>query len=82
MSPPNRRRETGTVTEMETNFAHLTKLGVWRMASVIWNICDDFCAVCPRNIRRNCNDNCRAGIADWLRAPYIPGSFVWKEKKK
>lgn len=67
---------------METNFAHLTKLGVWRMAGVIWNICDDFCAVCPRNRLRSCNEDCRAGIADWLRAPYIPDSFVWKEKRK
>ena len=65
-----------------TNFQHLMSLGVWRMAAVIWNLCSDYCAFCPRNLRRTCNEDCRAGIAEWLRAPYIPESEVWKEKRK
>ena len=65
-----------------SNFDHLKSLGVWRMAAVIWNLCTDYCLFCPRNMRRSCDENCGAGIADWLRAPYIPESEVWKEKKR
>jgi hypothetical protein len=70
------------VTAVVSNFDHLMSLGIWRMAAVIWNLCDDYCLFCPRNMRRACNEDCRAGIAEWLRAPYIPESEVWKEKKR
>lgn len=67
---------------MTTNFEHLRSLGVRRMAAAIWNLCDDYCAYCPRNMMRRCNGDCAAGLWDWLNAPYIPSSNVWKEKKK
>lgn len=66
---------------METNYQHLLTLGFRRMAAVIWNLCRDYCAFCPRNMSRRCNEDCAAGIRDWLNAPYIPTSEVWKERK-
>lgn len=67
---------------METNYDHLISLGIRRMAITIWNLCDDYCAFCPRNMKRSCNENCGAGIAEWLRATYDPSSDVWKERGK
>ncbi len=65
-----------------TNFDHLLSLGVYRMAVVIWNLCDDYCAFCPLNMQHQCREDCAAGIRAWLRAPYVPESEVWKENKK
>ena len=67
---------------MTSNYQHLLTLGLWRMAVVLWNLCTDYCAYCPRNRLRTCNEDCGAGIRDWLRAPYIPESDIWKERRK
>lgn len=66
----------------KTNLEHLRDLGVWKMANAIWNYFTDTCAYCPRNRERRCNNDCRAGFREWLYAPYIPSSSVWKENKK
>lgn len=66
---------------MVTNYDHLRSLCFTEMAAVIWNLCEDYCAFCPRNMKRNCNNNCAAGLREWLRSPYIPSSSVWKERK-
>ena len=79
---PHRYSEKELVMGMKTNFQHLLTLGFWRMAVVIWNLCDDYCAYCPRNMARRCNEDCAAGIRDWLGAPYDPTSEVWKERKR
>lgn len=68
------------MTEMKTNYEHLLELGVWKMANAIWNYTSDYCAFCPRNREHRCNGDCRAGVREWLHAPYIPTSEVWKEK--
>lgn len=60
-----------------SNYEHLLQLGVRRMAAVIWNLCEDYCAFCPKNYKRTCNEDCAAGIREWLRAEYIPSSDVW-----
>lgn len=67
---------------VKSNYEHLMTLGLRRMASVIWKLCDDYCAFCPRNITRSCNYDCASGIREWLMAPYIPGSEIWKERKE
>lgn len=67
---------------MTTNYEHLLELGVRRMANAIWNYLDDMCAYCPRNRERRCNEDCRGGIRDWLYAPYVPSSEVWKERDR
>ena len=41
----------------------------------------DYCAYCPKNMERRCNENCRTGIREWLNSPYIPSSDIWKEKR-
>ena len=50
----------------------------WAMSWAIWNYCCDYCAFCPRNLHRDCRDDCRAGIAEWLKGPYIKTSAVWR----
>ncbi len=67
---------------MQSNYQHLMTLGLWRMAVVLWNLCRDYCAYCPRNRLRTCSEDCSAGIRDWLKSPYIPESDIWKETKK
>jgi len=69
-------------TGMVTNYDHLLTLGIWKMATVIWNYARDTCAYCPRERLRSCNDDCRAGLREWLASPYIPSSDIWKEKAK
>ena len=69
------------VTAMKTNFEHLQSLNVRSMALAIWNYASDYCAYCPKNMERRCNENCRAGIREWLNSPYIPSSDIWKEKR-
>ena len=72
----------GTVIAVRTtNREHLMQLGTWKMASAIMNYAEDPCAYCPRNMERRCNDDCRAGLREWLHKPYIPSSDVWKEKR-
>ena len=51
------------------------------MASVLLNLCEDYCAFCPKNMKRDCRNDCEAGIREWLRAPYISTSKVWKARK-
>ena len=65
----------------KSNLEHLMKLGAEGIATAIWNLCEDYCAYCPKNMKRSCNEDCRAGIREWLAAPYIPDSDVWKEKR-
>ena len=47
---------------MKTNFEHLQSLNVRSMALAIWNYASDYCAYCPKNMERRCNENCRAGM--------------------
>ena len=67
---------------MKTNFEHLQSLNVRSMALAIWNYASDYCAYCPKNMERRCNENCRAGIREWLNSPYIPSSDIWKKRGK
>jgi len=66
----------------QTNYGHLLSLGIWKMATAIMNYCRDCCAFCPKLRLRDCNDDCYAGLREWLREEFIPGSDVWKEKNK
>lgn len=66
---------------MKTNFEHLQSLNVRSMALAIWNYASDYCAYCTKNMERRCNENCRAGIREWLNSPYISSSDIWKEKR-
>lgn len=73
---------TAVTAMQKTNYEHLLELGVWKMANAIWNYLCDSCAYCPRSRERRCNDDCRAGIREWLNAPYIPSSDIWKERNR
>lgn len=42
---------------MKTNFEHLQSLNVRSMALAIWNYASDYCAYCPKNMERRCNEN-------------------------
>lgn len=65
-----------------TNFEHLLELGIFAFARTVWNYYRDTCVFCPKEREHRCDENCEAGLREWLRAPYIPSSDVWKEKKK
>lgn len=65
---------------MVTNLEHLQSLDARRMALAIWNYANDYCAYCPKNMGRSCNENCREGIYKWLNSPYIQSSDIWKER--
>lgn len=66
----------------KTNHEHLLELGVWKTANALLNLMSDTCAYCPRDRERRCNEDCRAGLREWLCAPYIPSSSVWKEETR
>lgn len=66
----------------KNNYERLLELSIGRIASALWNYLSDTCAYCPRGRERRCNEDCRAGLRDWLYDVYIPSSDVWKEKKR
>lgn len=65
-----------------TNYEHIKTLSPWKMAQVIWLLISDYCLYCPKNRERRCNDRCSDGIREWLMAPYIPSSDIWKENRR
>ena len=65
----------------KSNYEHLLELDADSMSVALFNLCEDYCAYCPKNMTRKCNEDCRTGIRAWLLAPHIPSSDVWKRKK-
>lgn len=65
----------------KTNLERLSELSPYRIASVIVNLSTDMCLYCPREREHRCNNDCAAGLKEWLKNPFIPKSNVWKVKK-
>ena len=67
---------------MKNNYEHVLTLNTRHLAIAIWNLAQDCCAYCPKNMEQRCREDCCDGILEWLRGPYIPTSDVWKELKE
>lgn len=64
------------------NYEHLQRLPPAAKAEAIVNISENMCICCPRERERRCNEDCVRGLMEWLLSPYIPGSIIWKRRKR
>lgn len=66
-----------------TNYERIKELVVrddsYLLASLILNIADSDCQICPRREGRKgvCNEDCQSGISDWLNEKYQKEDAVW-----
>ena len=65
-----------------TNYEAMRQLSPRDMANAIANLSDEMCVCCPRERERRCNEDCAAGLLEWLMSLCSLNDLVWKARKK
>ena len=66
----------------QRNYEYLKSLPPRLFAEAILTITENCCLACPRERERRCNENCGAGLTEWLWMPYREDSKVWHKRRK